>query len=68
MKKREIANQLARKSGVSPAEAADRLDYIVHQILTQLREGKEAPLPGFGTFALGPDGEVTFEPAGKRHG
>jgi len=61
MKKAEIATQLARRTGISRAEAADRLDDVVHQILTRLRQGKEADWPGFGKFTLGPDGHVLFE-------
>ncbi|MBZ5576181.1 MAG: HU family DNA-binding protein [Acidobacteriia bacterium] len=61
MKKAEIAKQLARQSGVSPAEAADRLDRVVREILLQLRQGKAAPLPGLGKFTLGPNGHVSFE-------
>jgi hypothetical protein len=61
MKKPEIAKHMARGSGVSEAEAADRLDRVVHQILSKLREGKEAPLPGFGKFTVGTDGKVNFQ-------
>jgi len=61
MKKPEIAKRLARRSGVSEAEAADRLDHLVHQILSKLRKGKEAPLPGFGKFTVGTDGKVNFQ-------
>jgi len=60
MKKPEIAKCLARRSGVSEAEAADRLDRVVQQILSTLRHGREAPLPGLGSFAVGSDGKVTF--------
>ena len=52
---------MARRSGVSEAEAADRLDRVVHQILSRLREGTEAPLPGFGKFIVGMDGKVYFQ-------
>ena len=64
MKKLEIITQWARESGVSRAEAAERLDRVVSQILGQLREGREAPLPGFGKLRLGRDGKLTFEPEG----
>jgi nucleoid DNA-binding protein len=60
MKKPEIARRLARRSGVSEAEAADRLDRVVQQILSKLRQGREAPLPGLGSFAVGGDGKMTF--------
>ena len=68
MKKPEIAREWARESGVSQAEAADRLDRVVCQILAQLRKGGEAPLPGVGRFRLGAGGKVTFESEeAKRH-
>jgi len=61
MKKPEIAKRLARKLGESPGEAADRVDRVVRQIVSQLRRGEEAPLPGLGKFKVGADGRVTFE-------
>jgi nucleoid DNA-binding protein len=41
---------MARQSGVTKAEAADRLDRVVHQIVTRLRKGHVAALPGLGHF------------------
>lgn len=64
MKKPEIAKQWARQTGVSEAEAADRLDRVVRQILEQLRKDRQAALPGVGRFLLGPDGNLTFEREG----
>jgi nucleoid DNA-binding protein len=52
---------VARRSGVSDAEAADRLDHVVCQILSRLRQGKNAELPGLGRFSNGPDGRIAFE-------
>jgi nucleoid DNA-binding protein len=66
MKKPEIAKRMARQSGVSQGEAADRLDRMVQQILTNLRNGKETPLPGLGKFTHGPDGKIAFEPEGDK--
>ena len=60
MKKAEIAKRLARQSGVSNAEAADQLDRVVHQILSKLRKGQQAPLPGLGLFTPGPKGSYQF--------
>ena len=57
---------MARRSGVSQAEAADRLDRLVHQILSDLRQGKEASLPGLGKFSHGPDGRLAFHREGDR--
>jgi nucleoid DNA-binding protein len=50
MRKTQLAGQLARQSGVTKAEAADRLDRVVHQIVTKLRKGRIATLPGLGEF------------------
>ncbi|SPE41788.1 hypothetical protein SBA3_4600010 [Candidatus Sulfopaludibacter sp. SbA3] len=69
MKKPDIAKRMARQAGVSPGEAADRLDRVVRDILSNLRKGKETAWPGLGRFTPGPDGQVAFqrEPGG-RHG
>jgi nucleoid DNA-binding protein len=68
MKKSELARRLARTAGVSQAEAADELDRVVHQILSELRKGKSAPLPGLGQFLPGPKGAFHFQkdPRGRR--
>lgn len=69
MKKPEIARRIARETGVSAGEAADRLDLMVHEILSNLRKGKETSLPGLGKFMSGPLGTVAFRwDRGKRHG
>jgi nucleoid DNA-binding protein len=61
MKKHEIAKQMARQSGVTQGEAADRLDRVVHDILERLREGKAAHFPGMGHFRPGANGKVAFQ-------
>jgi nucleoid DNA-binding protein len=66
MKKPEIAKGLALESGLTEAEAADRLDRVVHEILTKLKKGQTAPLPGLGRFTRGRDGIVTFRREGGR--
>ena len=69
MKKPEIAKQLARQSGVTQGEAADRLDSVVHDILERVREGKTARFPGMGQFRAGADGKVVFQrDRGRRNG
>jgi len=69
MKKSEIAKRMARQSGLSEAQAADRLGRVIHQILANLRKGNPASLPGLGRFVKGPDGKVSFEPEeGPPHG
>src|SRR5262245_13002308 len=57
MKKPDIAKRIAKQSRVTEAEAADRLDRMVHHILSNLRKGKETPLPGLGALTLGRDGK-----------
>jgi len=59
MKKTDFARFLARRSRVSTAAAADQLDRMVHDILTQLREGKPVSLPGLGEFT--PVGKAGFK-------
>ena len=66
MKKPDIAKRLARRTGVSPAEAADRLDRTVQQILANIRHGKESSLPGLGKFVGGPGGKIVFEREKRR--
>jgi nucleoid DNA-binding protein len=53
MKKAEIVRRMARESGITRALAADRLDRVVHEILSKLRHGQKASLPGLGTFTPG---------------
>ena len=68
MRKPEIARRMAQQTHVSQAEAADRLDRMVHQILRNLRNGKSAPLPGLGRFFQTADGAIQFkrEKSGRR--
>lgn len=64
MKKAEIARRLARTAGLTPGEAADRLDRAVSNILNDLRRGKRATLPGIGRFTRGRDGLLVFQQEG----
>jgi nucleoid DNA-binding protein len=70
MKKADLARRLAKRSGVSPAEAADQLDRVVNGILTHLRNGQKGLLPGLGTFTAGRSLRFKFEPkfAKSAHG
>jgi nucleoid DNA-binding protein len=54
VKKSDLAKRLAKQSKITPAEAADRLDRVVHQIVSKLRKGEEARLPGLGKFSPDP--------------
>jgi nucleoid DNA-binding protein len=53
MKKSELANRLAKQAGVSTAEAADQLNHVVSQIISNLKRGQAAQLPGLGEFQPG---------------
>ena len=67
MKKREIAKIMARQSGGTQGEAADRLDRVVQAILAGVRRGETARLPGLGYFRQGADGRTAFRhERGKR--
>jgi nucleoid DNA-binding protein len=63
MRKTTLSRRLARESGVTKAQAADQLDRVVHQIVTSLRKGRVAALPGLGQFRPGKTpGEIwTFD-------
>ena len=60
MKKPEIATKMARQSGGTRGEAADRLDRLVKEILDGVRQGKETRLPGLGCFRPGAGGRLAF--------
>ncbi len=61
MKKPEIAKKMARRAGVTSAEAADDLDRLVRQLLHDLRKQGQATLPGLGKLKQGRDGRLAFE-------
>ena len=66
MKKQQIAKRLAKREGISSAQAADQLDRVVHDILSHLRRGRAAQLPGLGTFLPGVKWEFQFENQKKK--
>jgi nucleoid DNA-binding protein len=61
MKKAELAGRLAKQARVSKAEAADRLDHVVSQIIANLKKGESAQLPGLGKFTPGAKWGFAFE-------
>ena len=66
MKKHELAKGLSELSGLTEAEAADRLDRVVHEIIAKLRRGERAPLPGLGSFTARPGGKLIFRRAPRQ--
>jgi len=61
MRKDQLARRLAKESRVSTAAAADQLDRIITDILTRVRKGQSAALPGFGTFRPGRGPGLQFD-------
>jgi nucleoid DNA-binding protein len=50
MKRDELTRKLAREDGLPVAVAQDRIDELVHRIVTKLRSGRPVKLPGIGTL------------------
>jgi nucleoid DNA-binding protein len=50
MKRDELTRKLAREDGLPVAVAQDRIDELVHRIVTKLRRGRPVELPGIGTL------------------
>ncbi len=48
MKRQQIANTLARETGISKSAARQEVDELVHKILNSLRQGRPVKLPGVG--------------------
>jgi nucleoid DNA-binding protein len=46
----KIIQQLAKKSSVSQAQAADQIDNYIHDVLRKLRKGQRVPVPGVGVI------------------
>jgi nucleoid DNA-binding protein len=66
MKKSQLAARLAKRAGVSKAEAADQFDHLVNRIVSSLKKGESAQLPGLGKFIPGPKWNFKFEPKGGK--
>jgi nucleoid DNA-binding protein len=66
MKKPQLAKRLAKRSGVSRVEAADQLDRVVNDIVSQLRSGQPVPMPGLGTFVPGRTWNFQFDKSKDR--
>jgi nucleoid DNA-binding protein len=60
MRNTDLAQQIARQTGVSHAEAADQLDEVVTSILKTLKKGRSANLPGLGRLRRDLKGGLQF--------
>ena len=61
MKKKGLAREIARNSGIATEDAADQLDRAVAQIVGALKKGQSAHLPGIGVLKPGKP-NWTFRP------
>jgi len=68
MRKTDLAVRLAQDSKLSPAEAADQIDSILHRIRKRIRKGKSAALPGLGKFQPGQEPKFEFLEKGGKNG
>ena len=50
---------------LSPA-LVQELDRVVQEIISRLRRGESAPLPGLGSFSGKPGGKISFRREGGR--
>jgi nucleoid DNA-binding protein len=66
MKNTDIAEQMARETGLSPGAAADQLDDVITSILKTLKKGRAAHLPGLGKFRRDVKGALRFTPTDLR--
>ena len=48
MKRKDLARALAQRNRLTEGEAQDQLDRLVHAIVTRLRQGRAAEMPGVG--------------------
>lgn len=51
MEKMDFTKRYAKRIRSTPAEAADQIDRVVNDLLTRLRSGQPASLPGLGDLA-----------------
>jgi nucleoid DNA-binding protein len=53
VRKKGLAREIARSSGIAPGDAADQLDKAVAQIVNALKKGQTTRLPGIGVLRPG---------------
>ena len=65
MKREQLARLLAKETNTTPGVAADQVDRIVSELLSRIRKGGSASLPGLGTFRPGKHGDFQFDKPSK---
>jgi nucleoid DNA-binding protein len=58
---KKVIQQLAKKSSVTPAQAADQIDNYIHDVLRKLRKGQRVPVPGVGVITPNRDLQLMKE-------
>lgn len=58
---KRIVSNLADQSDRGPAELADQVDELVHDVLRKLKKGQPARIPGLGQFLPGAETKFVFE-------
>jgi nucleoid DNA-binding protein len=58
---KQVIRQLAKRSSVTQAEAADQIDKYIHDVLRKLRKGQNVPVPGVGVITSGRDSKLIKE-------
>jgi nucleoid DNA-binding protein len=61
MKQSALIRRFARATGLPPAVAADQLDKLVDDVITRIRRGQSARIPGLGAFPPGDRNTFEFE-------
>ncbi len=56
MKRKELAREVARTAKITPAEAQDQVDELVHEILRRLRAGEPVDFLPLGKLLGRPAG------------
>jgi nucleoid DNA-binding protein len=53
MKRAQLAERLARQTGLTRSDARNEVDKLVQKILEKLRQGESVKLPGVGKLKTG---------------
>jgi nucleoid DNA-binding protein len=61
MNKRDLTDLIAKRSKIKKSKAAEQVSRMVHEIISTLRAGQPATLPGLGHFEPGPTPKFRFE-------
>jgi DNA-binding protein HU-beta len=52
MTKKELVESIAKKAGITLAQAKNALEGVTDAVKGSLKKGKKVTIPGFGTFTI----------------